>query len=305
MSKALKQIMSSQRKMSGAVFLGELREAAHMLRHPAEGLVKALKGTYLDKLKKLKRQDPKRWRKAISQTWLEGCFGWRPFINDLEDAGKAYQEVQSRAVDRFDSIKAVSKDSALRFTRTELFAPVASLTCRGTVRKFDEAICVIRGEVMARAVTTAMDKARVFGLAPNEFLPTAWELLPWSFLIDYFTNIGDIIENAVTDTSGVAWLEMATVVSANTDAEVHGDYMANWIPKHTDPKWQFFNVMSSSLKYKRKTVSRSILTDLKVPSLMFELPGSSIKQLNMAALLTQANSISSQDPRKLRGRAFR
>jgi hypothetical protein len=35
--------------------------------------------------------------------------------------------------------------------------------------------------------------AALFGFSPEQFLPTAWELVPYSFLIDYFTNIGDII----------------------------------------------------------------------------------------------------------------
>lgn len=305
MSKALKQIRSSQVSMSGAVFLGELKEAIHMLRHPAEGLRKALKETYLDKLKRLKQKDPNKWKKAISQSWLEGCFGWRPFINDLEDAGKAYQEIQSRLADRYDSMKAVGKDAALIESRSELFAPVADTNIRGTMRKYEEAICVIRGEVKALAVTTNLDKARVFGLSPGEFLPTAWELCPWSFLIDYFTNIGDIIENAITDTASVAWLEMSTITKARTDAECHADWYSNWVTKHFDKKWLLLNIQSSSLKYKRSVVSRTGVVNLRVPPLMFELPGSPIKQLNMVALFTQANSISTQDPRKLRGRSFR
>lgn len=305
MSKALKQIHSAQRKMSGAVFLGELREAAHMLRHPAEGLRKALKETYLDKLKQLKRKDPNKWKKAISQTWLEGCFGWRPFVNDLEDAMNAYKEIQERVEDRFESLKAVGKDSALILSKSELFAPVADTNCRGTMRQWEEAICVIRGEVKALAVTTSADKARVFGLTQGEFLPTAWELCPWSFLFDYFTNIGDIIENAITDTTSVAWLEMSTITKARTDAEVHADWYSNWVTKRFDKKWLLLNIQSSSLKYKRSVVSRTGVVNLRVPPLLFELPGSPIKQLNMVALFTQANSISTQDPRKLRGRSFR
>jgi hypothetical protein len=34
---------------------------------------------------------------------------------------------------------------------------------------------------------------RLLGLHPSEIASTAWELLPWSFLIDYFTNIGKYI----------------------------------------------------------------------------------------------------------------
>jgi hypothetical protein len=303
MSKALRQIHKAQIAMSGGTFLGELGEAIHMLRNPAEGLRKAIKGQYLDKLAKLKRRDPNRWKKAISQSWLEGCFGWRPFINDLEDAAKAYQQIQEKS-DRTTQIKAIGKASKLFLIEgPSLVAPISSFTHKYYAETRHENFTIIRGQVRSLAATTALEQARVFGLTAGEFLPTAWELLPWSFLADYFTNIGDIIENAVTDTTGVTWLEQADVTQAKKEAMMQHDVQSNMTGWGTN--FIYCGGKPSYAKWTKRVVSRTGVVTLRVPPLMLELPGSPMKQLNMLALWTQANSLNPQDVRKLRGRSLR
>jgi len=303
MSRAFKQVRSAQISMSGGVFLGELREAAHMLRHPAEALRNHL-GDYLKKLSKAKKAKPKKWLDTLSQTWLESSFGWRPFVNDLEDAFKAYDEVQKGAEPEYRHIRAIGKDSKLvSGLYNESFALIGNFSWLGSKVIKDEAICVIRGEVKRKTVTTAMDKARVFGLTPGEFFPTVWELLPWSFLVDYFTNIGDIIENSCTDTREIAWLQITNIQKRVTNGSMRPDIDKcklvngnNFISAGGNP---------GSFKYVRRLVTRNVLSQLRVPPLTFEMPGSEIKAANLLALFTQANSVHAQDRHKLRGRTFR
>jgi hypothetical protein len=148
-----------------------------------------------------------------------------------------------------------------------------------------------------------VDKLRVFGLSPEEFVPTVWELLPWSFLVDYFTNIGDILEAGATDTSTVAWIEQATIRSrileANMDENV--DFMRSLL----GPELLFLDSSYGELTYRVRSVSRVAAPVLNVPSFALEVPGSEMKELNMLALFTQANSVHPQNGSKLRGRTFR
>lgn len=298
-SKALKQIHKAQVSMSGGVFLGEMREALHMLRHPAKALREHL-GQYLNKLAKAKKVKPKKWIDTLSQTWLESSFGWRPFINDLEDAMNAYDEITKKNAEQYSKIRAVGKSRQFNGDGRSDFSQIFDFEHYTYARSFDEAFVTIRGEVKRQVIATAMDKARVFGLSPSEFLPTAWELLPWSFLADYFTNIGDILENAITDTSGVVWTEQATIKQTVQEcfvtANVPREYLKGAIACFSNQGF---------CRYVRKTVSRSPSASLTVPPLTFELPGGPIKELNMVSLFAQANSVHTQDTGKLRGRSFR
>lgn len=286
--RAYKQIRSTQVKMSGQVFLGELKEAMHMLRHPAESLRRALKDRYLDVLKRRRRRDPLGWKKAIPQTWLEGCFGWRPFLNDLQDAAKAYEEVRQKIpAERFEQIRAVGKARVLVSQFDEDFAPVGNMYVHGRKVIRDEAICVIRGQVKALTATTAMNKLKLFGLTPDEFVPTLWELLPWSFLWDYFTNIGDILEAGATDISQLAWVSEAQIgirhmnvdVSPNVSLTRQGQG-ANFLTYTGSP---------SRAVWQHRSVTRGNGVDMSIPPLMFELPTGPIQQLNMLALAAQAH----------------
>jgi len=304
MSKAFKKLRDAQATFSGGTFIGELGEAIHMIRHPAESLRKALRTGYLDPLSKRKKSSPKNWKKTISQTWLEGCFGWRPLIHDLEDAVKAYEAIRDRKEDSYVRIRAVvKKEQLVSQISYDSFPTTTDFQWLGSRRVFDEALCVIRGEVKNRAITTAADKARIFGLTPEEFLPTAWELLPWSFLADYFANIGDIIAAGATDTSSVSWLQTTLVRSRIYRFEAHVDVPYNKFLKGST--FRSCDGRPGFGEFKRKLVQRNPLPGLTVPPLEFKLPGGSIQQLNMLALFTQANSINPQDTRKLRGRTFR
>lgn len=302
MTTAFKQVRSAQIAMSGGVFLGELKEAVHMLRHPAQALRSHL-GGYLTKLSKAKKAKPKKWLDTLSQTWLESSFGWRPFVNDLEDAMKAYNEVTKNAQQEFRHIRAVGKDNALVSQLNESFSPIGNFRHKGSCVVRDEAICIIRGEVKREAVVTTVDKLKVFGLTPSEFLPTAWELLPWSFLVDYFTNIGDIIEAGATDTSSVAWLCMANVRKRITKATMYPDLAT--VKQLNGNGYISGGGNQGSFSYERKIVARQSLPALTFPTFKLEVPSGTIKELNLLALFTQANSIHTQDTGKLRGRTFR
>jgi hypothetical protein len=301
--KAYKQIRKAQTSMSGGVFLGELKEVYHMLRHPAEGLRKAIRETYLNKLDRLKRRSPGKWSKALGQTWLESSFGWRPFINDLEDAALAYQELTSNNHQEFRHIHSIGKDDRLvgRLSN-DSFPTKLDFFLIGNQKIWDEALVIIRGEVKRELVTTAMQKARLFGLNPAEFVPTVWELLPWSFLVDYFTNIGDILEAGATDTSKVSWVLQTSISIRKMEAYVVVDTAKNQALKGA--KFDSAGGIPSSVKYQRRVVAR-IPASPVIPSLVFELPGSSIKSLNLLSLFAQANVLYPQDTSKLRGRTFR
>jgi len=290
--KFYKKVRQASTQFNGATFAGELGETLRMLRHPLNGLKKNIEG-YLDTLKNRKRRDPRYWTQAISGTWLEYAFGWKPFINDMEDLVSAIERINELKLSR--RISASAKID-IDLTKTNLnstcwnnvpasynggnaFAANATLVQTGIVR--------YRGAVSATVERTGWDNFNLFGFKPEDWIPAAWELCPWSFLIDYVTNIGDILESATTVTSNVTYTNKT--VRTDTDWKQSG-YMV--------PSWNMPGAQSSVLLVKgglgyasanRRYVSRQKIEAVPLPTFQIDFNLSRGQLFNVAALLTQTS----------------
>lgn len=283
----LKKARQIQVGFSSPIFLGELAQTLRMLRRPAEGLRNVM-DSYLSDLMGQKRRSPKRWRKNIGKTWLEYSFGWVPFLNDIKTAVEVYTRETNKRVripiaaygieeklhtTSFDQVSSILHASAPSFWQTK------KATNRAVVR--------FRGMVINQVDATQWtQKTELWGFTPSEFLPTVWELLPWSFLVDYFTNIGDIISSSVYDQSNLAWTNVSSVVFQEIES-----YCA------TDLKCVMSGFgcaltaggSASTAKLIRRRVERSTPSTLGLPSFSFELPGRVAQFANMAALFAQVS----------------
>jgi hypothetical protein len=295
MSKFLKQVHRAQTAFQGQIFLGELREALHMLRHPADALNQALAG-YVHAVKQKKRQRPHTWKKALGGLWLEHSFGWMPFLNDIEDAVKAYKRLKE--VDHVMPISASGSDTLDRGTTISNVGFATYVNMRETKHTADDVFVKNRGAVWVQASGTSFD-SDLFGFNMREFVPTAWELLPWSFLADYFSNIGDVLENAVTSTSSLRWFNQSivqtrimTILHQADKQLIKSTLGANFI-KVDEYSPGVHQAISRS-------VFRSWLITVYVPPLHFEYPGKSAQFLNMAALFANSNAIFPQTRKRWR-----
>lgn len=307
----LKKIRSAQVNVSGPTFLGELRESLQMIRKPAAGL-QDLIGHYLGDVKRKKNargrgkgsgKDPATgkpyWYKDLGSLWLEYAFGWVPLMSDVKDGISAYNKLIDKT--RSIAITGAGKDF-YRYSEPDSFVHGAGgqAWSRFILRPVHEQTHVVRfrGRVTALAATTVQDRFARFGFKPEEFIPTAWELLPWSFLIDYFASIGDFIEGTVTDTSkctyvnksDIKWIRSIYTSVPDTSA-LSGSYSA----------WTY-NLSSSPLVKEEKTISRSP-SGIPSPSIVFRMPTSLGKLTNMLALFAQVSS--SLHPQQFKSRNFR
>lgn len=293
----LSKIRSAAVLVSGPTFLGEMREALQMIKKPAAGLQDQIK-RYLDNVKRAKRQrgrKPNDWMGDLGNLWLENAFGWQPLMNDIESGMNAYNSLFEKT--RVIRISAGGSD-------TKMFAnTLSSMTLPGTgswyaidaigTKNSNTDIVRYRGAIKSQAATTARDRFARFGFTPSEFVPTAWELLPWSFLIDYFASVGDVLSGAVTDTSSVLWVNRSQVRKTETviSAKVR-------VPRSDWPTLRYSDTSSPSMAVLRsKTVSRSAGIGVPTPKLSFQIPSTDGKLANIAALLAQArSSIHPQNP---------
>jgi len=294
-------------QFSGLVVLGELRETARMLHKPAKALWESANG-YLGELYKRKRANPKHWSKSVADTWLEHSFGWLPLINDCKDAVKAYSRISEKP--RSKIISAGMKKSYDRSRELDgswegnISRKInGGCTFYADARLYEHIAVRYKGKVTARVEAPRWQNWALFGFTPREFVPALWELLPWSFMIDYFTNIGDIISASCTSSANVAYVNRTQISFVDHQAKFLLD-----AKETARTAWAFNNgkLVSAygsggSCRYTRRNVSRSPNSGISLPQYQASWDLSDGQLGNIAALLGASRILHPQEP----GRHYR
>lgn len=291
-------------KISGGVFLGEIRETLRMIRSPAMALRKAT-SAYFSALKRRadRARSVKDLRRAVNSTYLEFTFGAQPLVSDVKAGARAFAEVLNRREnDGFRPIRSkrfgfskktmISHDPAWQipwmFPVSHIYADRKILTSQEYIVSYwtMQDFRLARWKRPEGWWTT-------FGLTPAEFIPTIWELIPWSFVVDYFTNIGDILNFESTDWSKVVdcFKQVRTTSSYEVWDKPDGPKtIAAWaLSGWTD------NGVSKAVK-KRETFQRTRV-DIRNQHLDFEfqiIPARARQNFNLSALGLQMMSASTK-----------
>jgi hypothetical protein len=134
---------------------------------------------------------------VASDTWLAWQYGVRPLISDLKGAVKEYYKVrQTQPLIRSYTLRA-SSDERMGGVQLE---PWTSVYNPAAVRSSDlTQKAAIRAHVEFQDSAQAWDvSAQRLGLTDPILL--AWELIPYSFVIDWFVNVGEFLEASGTIT---------------------------------------------------------------------------------------------------------
>jgi len=294
---ALGQFYSQARQamsaMQGMTFLGEIAETIHMLRNPAKGLIelqRSLLSKYAQLLSRTRKGvKRKSLEKAIADLYLENVFGWLPLIHDISDAVKAYDRLLGKVVT--SRCRGFGKDPKQVLTESGN----ESLTASGSFYEYttlatSEAQVLYYGAVKGTATgASTLERASdLFGFRADEFVPTLWELMPWSFLIDYFANIGAIISAATYVNANLAWCSKTTRFVQETTRTSIFDRKA-----FGQPSAPVVGGGGYAWKATRTKVVRTASVSPGVPTLQFHLPGSDARWTNIAALALQSTKLSS------------
>lgn len=210
-AKLYKDAVRAMNSMRVLTTIGELRETLRMLRNPGKALSDSIRD-YLKRVTKHARRAPVKSRKRIiRESYLEATFGWAPFIGDIRAAGSAL----NRRLDRWQGI--YTRVSGLEIDRVHTVSPNWTSGIGGLVtkRRWDvetHASKLVRyyGEVRSVNPNPVLADMRLLGVTWEDLILTGWELVPWSFVMDYFTNIGDVLESWGIRDNDWAWLTSVT-----------------------------------------------------------------------------------------------
>lgn len=298
-AKLYERIKAVRSQMNGLQFLGELRQTIHMIRNPVNALIKGLTN-YHDAVKSKATRNirgvPLKKRAAIvkdtaSGLWLEYSYGWKPLLNDVKGiAETAGRIVAERQQVRDSATSTVTGTPVKTFNQHNApYGILGNLYLR-TISSYESTAGVswsvgLSSDVVAPIGSLAR-AAQLSGFTLENFVPTLWELVPFSFVAEYFSNIGDIIEASCMSTAGITWKSKSnrTVTQLTKVA-----YPGNTFPK-TAPFYDIGGQVSKvghygSLVISKTSLTRTVPTSLPIPDLTLHLPGSVNKYANLAALL--------------------
>lgn len=284
----------------GMAFLSELKGTLEMLRNPASALRNGF-SAYLKRARRIRdrvgrppaggsrrlsawRRKAKRANKVLANSWLEYCYGWRPLMADVESACNAYSAFQSKV----DTLRVYGngEDRTTGSTSSTTQNHPNYFKYTLTTVSYSRAKCVFKGVVRNdfRGVdtSTASEIIRLSGFRLEEFIPTIWELIPYSFVVDYFTNVGTILNGMHALAMDFAWLSCS--VKTENICESNQRLDEAWIRQVLNTAVTGVSQSSRPSKIVTTFYTRSAPA-LSLPSLQLELPSSNWSWANLAALL--------------------
>lgn len=281
--------------LSGPTFLGEFRETIKMLRSPVQAL-RQKTNLFTDLQMRINRDKTARGKKAeqkwadvIAGTYLEWTFGAKPLLSDIEGILEIATEMKSERLGTLKRLSHTHSDSYnvsegqlnATWPGTGFVAPYQQWASHKSSSNY--VVWIDESLIFADGPMDRLRQLARFDL--DEIIPTAWELMPWSFLIDYFTNIGDVLGCTFNYNRDVAFAKR-TLVNQVIKFHAPGKPRMNEAQYYGILEFEPWTYTSS---YKR--IEREAISKLGFPSLEVSLPSVG-QSLNIAALfvaLSQSN----------------
>jgi hypothetical protein len=185
---------------------------------------------------------PVKTQLAMSQAWLELRYGWMPLVQDIYDSG---QFLSNLLQDPF-----IFKTSVQR--RWPMLPPATS----GTGTTATSWSSWNAGEYYRIIGYFKENPSNIYKLGLNNPLNLAWELLPWSFVVDWAIPIGDYL-HARGDVSSLVGTFVTTsyMVGSASKPVLNGTQTSTWDAIRSNT--------NNSGKY--AVLNRTVSTTLTVP----------------------------------------
>lgn len=283
-----RELAAVESKFKGLVFGGELKQTLNMVKSP----FKALRGSLSHYLTSVEKRGKKRALKdrtrVVRETWLEYSYGLRPLLSDIDSAIDSFYA--SKAIKpHFQMVRGRSSVSEFE----HIWDDVERVTW-GVIRVGKSGGDRYSAEVTHYGIYASSGNGRPnehsYGFSPWEFVPTLWELIPYSFLVDYFTNVGGVLESWSYRFLGPRFTSQTIVRSGVR--EIVGNIRATSLSTSSNKVFAYGSGGSHTVS--RKSIVREDDVGTILPSLTLKVPGNWSTWTNLAALGDQARATSSR-----------
>jgi hypothetical protein len=267
-----RQARNAQRAVQGIVILGELAQTVRMLK----GNTSSIMRLFIDWRNRLSRRRPRSAKerlKRAADAWLEFQFGWRPLVSDAKSILSSYSK--PRVVTRVISASG-SKDWHLIDSDTTTIT-TGPMKYDEKFWKYSRACCYFKGGISIEV--GAVGELQRWGFTPSDFVPSLYELLPWSFLFDYFTDLGATVEGLCFPKQSIRW-SCRSVVKEYRNRYFCGN--ARKDPTLSSGVKRSMNTPQETEWIRKEVVRTKQNPDVPWPKV--QVPGFGPKWINLAAL---------------------
>jgi hypothetical protein len=273
-------------------FLGELHEVISMFKRPYHSAVH-LVDTYLERAasavrryKPQSRHSPKQARKnlqkALSDSWLETAFGLQPLISDTRDLAEAAARFSYDR--RRDVVTASATVQTQGFTSSTVNSiSGTNIRLRTDIRETETHSTMFRvflDWTRSADLGSLGRLAELTGFRPDLFIPTIYELIPYSWLVDYVSNLGDVIETGCQGQNMVK----ASIETIRNSVESHQVYTPETAPASMSRVVESSYSPGTAVLRRKYFLRTGGLGPLPTVPFQLSLPGHAGQYLNVGAL---------------------
>lgn len=196
------QLQSFTQSVQTGEDIGEARQTINALRSPLPGIRRVITSgleRHIDALKSPSKHLPK----ALADAYLETVFGWNPLAASVAGVIVGMQNREEFAIYKPFSAYGGALDTSSKINTTS--SGVAGISISATGWRRAKTTVNYKGIWSSSVTVPRREVQDVLGLRGHNILPTVWNLIPYSFLIDYVTNIGSIVSSLSTPWDDVRW----------------------------------------------------------------------------------------------------
>lgn len=222
--------------------------------------------------------------KFVSDTYLEYNLGWRPAISDI---GKIIDELASteRLLNVDEITASAVSDPASAFESTHTVSESAlTVTCHKVGKAFSS-VRYVGAVVLERSYGVGKLQGN-FGLTLENFGPTLYNVIPLSFVADYFSNLGQVVNSICFLNSRLGWVcQTKRNESEVITSSVSASY-SQTPPAGTVLIKEALELSPYTSRVRQVSFFRVGVGAPPVPNLVFHLPNRTNQWATIGALLT-------------------
>jgi hypothetical protein len=220
-----------------------------------------------------------------TDTWLAYQYGVKPLVQDIKGAASAANAAanghQRYEVQRLiGSGKAEEGTSELESLSRNGFASPGVVI--SVMQRCTASVRILGGYSVGLDRSPEMGFLDQFGVAPDNWVPTAYELFPWSHVVDYFTNCGSVLDAFSLGSVKFIWLVQTSRFERYLTKDI-----ASSTPNQPGGVMVAFG---GQVRLKQTAVHRSGRSNSFSPSFLVKKPSLS-QSLNIAAMVNTIQSL--------------